>query len=92
MKKPVVAFDMKGVSDYVIHGINGIVVRKRTGSALGAAIRELLNDPASARRMGQRGRQKALRLMDPAVGARSVQAIYDKVLNEATRPARLCCR
>lgn len=80
MKKPVVVFDMEGVSNQVTHGVNGIIVKELTGQALGMALTQLLQDPASMKKMGETGRQKAEEKCNPASVAKQVLSVYHEVL------------
>lgn len=80
MRKPVMVFEMKGVSDQVEHDVNGIVVKELTGQALGIAIAKLLVDPAAMKKMGETGRQKAEEKCDPVSVAKQVLSVYREVL------------
>jgi len=80
MKKPVIVFDMEGVSNQVTHGVNGIVVKELTGRALGMAIVELLANPAAIKKMCETGMQKAGEKCKPAFVAERVLSIYQEVL------------
>lgn len=79
MRKPVVVFDMEGVSNQVAHGVDGIIVKELTGQALGEAIAALLQDAEAMKKFGRAGRQKAEKLCDPVFGARQVLAIYQQI-------------
>jgi glycosyltransferase involved in cell wall biosynthesis len=84
---PVVATAVGGLHEVVEHGESGLVVAPADSTALGAAIVELLRDPARAARLGARGRvlsetrfswrevgrQAAARLRDPS-RSRTVRA------------------
>lgn len=54
--RPVVAFDVGGVSDWLVNGENGLLVPWGDRAALTAALRRLIDDPAEAARLGARGR------------------------------------
>ena len=56
--RPVVASDVGGIPELVDHGVHGLLVPPRDPPALAAAIAELLRDPARARAMGARGRER----------------------------------
>jgi glycosyltransferase involved in cell wall biosynthesis len=56
---PVVASGISGIPLAVEDGASGLLVPERDAAALAAALRRLLEDPAAARRMGERGRRKA---------------------------------
>jgi glycosyltransferase involved in cell wall biosynthesis len=55
--KPVIGGDVPALRDVIDDGIDGIVVRQRA-DAVSRAIVRLLDDPAMARTMGERGRAK----------------------------------
>lgn len=57
---PVVAADSGGVASAVQNGWNGLVVRQEDAGAAALAILTLLDDPALASLMGERGHQMAL--------------------------------
>lgn len=80
MNKPVVVFDMEGVSNQVIHGVNGMIVKELTGQALGMALAKLLDDPVAMKKMGEAGRQKAEEKCNPASVALQVLSVYHEVL------------
>lgn len=80
MRKPVVVFDMEGVSNQVIDGVNGIIVKELSGQALGMALKRLFHDTTAMKRMGASGRQKAEEKCAPAVVAQQVLGVYREVL------------
>lgn len=55
--KPVVATDVVGLRDVVIHNQTGLIVPPQNPSALAAAIRQILADPALGAAMGAAGRR-----------------------------------
>lgn len=80
MEKPVIVFDMEGISNQVTHGVNGVVVKELTGHALGTALAEWLKDPVSLKQMGQAGQQKANDKCNPVSIAEQVLSVYQKIL------------
>ena len=85
---PVVALAVPGVSDLITDGVEGIVARSER--ELSEGIARLARDPALARSMGARGRERALAFTGERYAAR-VSAFYEEVLREngaarATRP------
>jgi len=80
MCKPVLVFEMKGVSNQVEHEENGMVVKELTGKALGIAIAKLLDNPATMKKMGEAGRQKAEKKCNPVSVAKQVLSVYQEVL------------
>ncbi|MGI8424690.1 MAG: glycosyltransferase family 4 protein [Chloroflexota bacterium] len=57
---PVVCSAIGGMPELVVNGTTGIVVPPNDGTALGAAVEGLLDDPAHARRLGEAGRAHVL--------------------------------
>lgn len=60
--KPVVAFDVGGIRDWLEHGVTGYLVPSRDIRQLAERIEQLLAEPELAQRMGRAGREKAFRL------------------------------
>ncbi len=57
---PVVATDIRGPREQVVHGVTGLLVPPATVTPLAEALRLLLADPALRTRMGEAGRARAL--------------------------------
>ena len=55
--KPIVATDVGGVSEAVIDGLNGFLVRPRDPDSMAKAILRLLRNPNEAKSMGEQGRR-----------------------------------
>ena len=72
----VVASDAGGLPEVVEHGVTGLIVPRGDSNALAEAIGELLADPARRARMGQAGRERALRLFDWDRSAEQFEQIY----------------
>ena len=72
----VVASDAGGLPEVVEHGVTGLIVPRGDSNALAAAIGDLLADPARRARMGQAGRERALRLFDWDRTAEQFEQIY----------------
>ena len=72
----VVASDAGGLPEVVEHGVTGLIVPRGDSNALAAAIGDLLADPARRARMGQAGRERALRLFDGDRSAEQFEQIY----------------
>ena len=80
MARPVVASDVGGVSEVVLHGETGLLVPNEDGDALAAAVVDMLGNPENARRMGLAGRSRAERDFGLT---RHVDA-YDSLLTQLT--------
>jgi len=57
--RAIVATDVPGCREVVAAGDNGLLVPARNAAALAEALRALIADPGSRRRMGRRGREIA---------------------------------
>jgi glycosyltransferase involved in cell wall biosynthesis len=70
---PVVATDIRGPREQVVHGETGLLVPAQRSGPLGAALARLAADPALRARMGAAGRARALEHFDEAkIVARTV--------------------
>ena len=81
MAVPVVATDVKGNREAVVHGRTGLLVPLGDVGALAGAIMDVLADREAGRRTGAEGRRLALERFDE-------RAVFDKVKAEY---ARLLC-
>lgn len=82
--KPVIGTLDCGAEDAIDDGDNGLLVPQRDPVAVATALLRLLDDPAAAREMGERGRQRAHR-RDWSHVVDEYLAIYDRVLAPRTR-------
>lgn len=73
--RPVVAFDVGGVRSWLEDGECGLVVPPGNVDALARALDLLLSDPARARAMGLRGRQRVAARHDPERAWSAVEAL-----------------
>ena len=78
---PVVAGNVGGARDAVIHGETGLLVEPTDHLAVAGALTELLLDPGRAARLGQAGAARARNQAWPAVAAR-VGEVLDQVSHE----------
>jgi phosphatidyl-myo-inositol dimannoside synthase len=76
---PVVASDAGGLPEVVENGVTGLVVPRGDSAALAGAIGSLLADPPRRRRMGQAGRERALRLFDWDRSAQQFEELYREI-------------
>ena len=82
MGKPVVATNIRGAREQVIPGETGLLVPVRDPEALSSAIEQFLMDPAWGRRLGQAGRQRALKLYDE----KKIVNLQLEVISVAAKP------
>ncbi|TXF13339.1 glycosyltransferase family 4 protein [Pelomicrobium methylotrophicum] len=74
--RAVVTTDAPGCRDCVRDGDNGLLVPVGDAGALAAAIRQLLDDPDLRRRMGARGRERAVNEFAQAIVIEATLALY----------------
>jgi glycosyltransferase involved in cell wall biosynthesis len=88
---PVVATDIGGVSEAVLHDETGLLVPANDPVALAGALDRLLRDAPLRRRLGAAGLERARRDFDVAPFRRAHLELYRRELarREATRPGRL---
>ncbi len=73
---PVVASDVGGISEAVVHGETGSLVAPGDPTALADALAPLLRDPELRSRQGQAGRRRFLAEFEFATHLRRIWAIY----------------
>jgi glycosyltransferase involved in cell wall biosynthesis len=77
---PVVAFAVNGIPEVVDDGVTGLLLPPDDVGALRGALEGLLADPARAKRLGEAGRERAVRLFMPDVHVGQLMGVYDEVL------------
>ncbi|MBI4640808.1 MAG: GT4 family glycosyltransferase PelF [Candidatus Tectomicrobia bacterium] len=81
MEKPVVAFEVGGVPDIVIHGEVGLLVPARDVEALATAIISLEQDRALAKKMGQKGAMRVKAYFGIEVMVEKFESLYEGLLS-----------
>jgi glycosyltransferase involved in cell wall biosynthesis len=81
--KPVIATDGGGLPEIVIPGGTGLLVPMGDANAMADAMREMLDHPARAVRMGQAGIRRVEERFTIARTARTVESVYARVLAKA---------
>lgn len=82
MSVPVVASDVKGNREAIIHGENGLLAPWGDVKAITTAIHEILSFSERARCMGLAGRHKALERFDERLVFQRVKAEYSHMLRK----------
>jgi N-acetyl-alpha-D-glucosaminyl L-malate synthase BshA len=77
---PVVASEVGGVAEVIVHGETGWLVPPRNPAAMGAAALSLLADPARRAAMGRAARASAVARFQPEPIVTRVEGIYREVL------------
>jgi len=82
--KAVVATDVGGISEAVVHGETGLLVPPGDPTVLAEAIVQLLQDPARAAAMGRAGQERAISRFGMDRMVRETEGLYEELLR-ATR-------
>ena len=86
--KPIVASNVGGIPDLVEHDYNGLLVPPGDEKALAAAIRQLINDPAKAKMMGQRGQERCHQFSVESM-AEKIDALYMEIFQTESKNPHL---
>lgn len=81
--RAVVASDVGGLRDVVIHGVTGLTVPPGDPGALAVALDSLLENPEQQRRLAETGRVHAQQFEVAAVGGRVIKVYEDAILSRA---------
>lgn len=79
---PVVAFDVGGISEWLMDGVNGYLVPRMDRDRFAARVQELLRDKTLARQMGERGRQMVMQKHDSSRQITALENMFDTVILE----------
>lgn len=79
--KPIVASDVGGISDLVVHGRNGCLVPPGDVLSLSAAISDLLENPEKGRIMGEHGKKIAVDYSADAM-VQKIDLLYRTILQQ----------
>ena len=80
--KPVIATNIRGCREEVVHGETGLLVPTRDPQALCDAIVEMLTNPSVAESMGKLGRRRAELFFDERQVLRRQIEVYSKLIRE----------
>jgi glycosyltransferase involved in cell wall biosynthesis len=89
---PVVAFATDGVAETVQHGRTGYLLQPGDAAGAADALRRLLHDPATARAMGEAGRERAEREFPEAHTTEAVRKIVEQALRRSRSGLRRSAR
>ena len=80
MKKPVIAFDIAGISENVEDGKNCILVKTMTGKALADAINDVIFNNEKLEELGENGYKKACKDFRQDINVKKIYDIYDNLI------------
>lgn len=78
--RPVVGSDAPGIREVIVHGETGLLAPPGDAEELARAIAVILADPTLARRMGERGRERAREMFTVDRMAETAEHIYRELL------------
>jgi glycosyltransferase involved in cell wall biosynthesis len=81
MKRAVVAYDVGGVREAVLHGKSGYLVGHGDAADLERRVKELLTDPGARRELGERGREHVVKSFSLDALTTRHEAFYARVLD-----------
>jgi glycosyltransferase involved in cell wall biosynthesis len=84
MARPVIATRTPGMEHYIVDGETGLLVPAGDHGALALSILRLLNDPAEAREMGLRGRERVLARFTTRHQASALAEVFALVTRQPT--------
>lgn len=82
--RPVAAFSVGGIPEWLEHGVTGLLAPPLDSTALGDAIAALLADPSGAARMGEQGRLRAGSVFSPSRHLALLDDLYAALPNPRT--------
>jgi glycosyltransferase involved in cell wall biosynthesis len=86
MEVPVVATDLEGNPELVLHGQTGLLVPARQPAALAEAILRVMDEPEAARAMARAGRARVQALFSRAAELDHLEELYRRLLPDRARP------
>jgi glycosyltransferase involved in cell wall biosynthesis len=81
MGKPIVATDIDGVREELIHDRTGLIVPAKNPKALSEAVNSLLDNRASAIQMGNEARKSAEKRFDLKKTVFNIERLYERLLS-----------
>jgi len=78
--KPVIACDIGGIPEAVVHEGTGLLTPAEDSEALGAAVGRLLDDPAECARLGAAGRERAIDLFSVQRTNERLEGVFARML------------
>lgn len=86
--KPIISTAVGGTDELLLHGESGLLVPARDAGALASAIQTALSDPSLRNRLGAAARERAANHFSAAAASKSVTALCEKVVADASPRSR----
>ena len=77
LRVPVVSTDVTGIPELVEHGRTGLLAPQRDPEGLAAEIRRVLDNPAAARELARRGRERVEREFDLGANVAQLRGMFE---------------
>jgi glycogen(starch) synthase len=90
MRRPIVATNVGGIPEAVVHGQSGLLVDKDDADALAKAITFLLEHPKAAAKMGSFGRSYTEQVFSLERYIDAYDTLYRKLIGVAEQGAQVC--
>ncbi len=84
---PVVAFNAGGISDWLLHGVNGFLVPWMDRNAFADALQKLLTNKSLARSLGENGLHFVTEHYNFTRYIEGLEVLFQRVITEKSRPA-----
>lgn len=81
-ERPVVASNVGGIPEIILHGINGILVSPSKSKEIAEAVGYLLENPDFAKKLGKNGRRMVVEKYSFETVGKLCLKIYEKILNQ----------
>jgi glycosyltransferase involved in cell wall biosynthesis len=85
---PVVATDVSGIGEVVVHNKTGLLIEPHNPRALADAIRVLTTQRERASAMAEEGRRLVRRMFDPHTNIQALYVLYVDRVSAMRRPER----
>jgi glycosyltransferase involved in cell wall biosynthesis len=85
---PVVATNVSGIGEVVMHNKTGLLIDQRDPRALADAIRTLATQREQAMAMAEEGKRLVRRMFDPQTNIQALYTLYVERFNTMRRPER----
>lgn len=81
--KPVIGTAVDGIPEVIGDNEAGLLLKQRNPEELAEAILYFIENPEEARRMGQQGRARVLKLFDASKNTKRIEEIYQEALSRS---------
>ena len=80
--KPVIATDIEGINEIIIHGKTGLLVPSADSNALAENINLLISNPSLANKIAVAGRERIIQEFSAQKMVEGVTKIYEEIIRQ----------